>query len=128
VFLGRFVGRWLADAIGLAVPLAVAILAMQLPALSGEYAAAPPQVSDAARRDIDQREDSARGYYRLPPGAEDDLLRALREKEPSNAEGLARSLERQRDLRAAYDRIEAAAWRSAPPPQSTAPSGSPPAR
>ena len=104
----RFLGRWLADAIGLALPLACALLAMQLPALTSDYAAALLQVSTDARRDIDQREDAARSYYRLPAGTDDALLPALRDKEPSNADALARSLARQRDLRAAYDRIDAA--------------------
>ncbi len=111
----RFIGRWLADAIGLALPLACAVVAMQLPAITSDYAAALLQISNDARRDIDQREDAARSYYHLPAGTDDELRQALQDKEPANAAALARSLDRQRDLRGAYEHLEATSPLLRPP-------------
>ena len=60
-----FLGRWFSDALSLALSLAGALVLMQAPALSHEYAAALAQVADAQTRDIGAREATARSYYRL---------------------------------------------------------------
>ena len=103
-----FIARWLSDAIRLALPLAFAVAAMQVPALTHDYAAALLQVAKNGRRDIDQREMSARQFYHLEADTDEALIAALRPMEPSNAQGLAVSLDRTRALQAAYDRIRAA--------------------
>jgi hypothetical protein len=102
-----FVGRWLSDAIRLAFALGFAIVAIQLPALTSDYAAALLQVSNDLRRDIDQREQAARGYYQLPASDEDTMIREIAGHEPSNAQSLRVSLGRCQVLRTAYDRIVA---------------------
>ena len=104
----RFVARWLADTLQLALPLAFAIVAMQLPAFTNEYTAALLQVTSDAQRDIDQRETAARSYYNLPSGTDDQLIEGLRTREPSNAESLSRSIAHGRELKAAWARITAA--------------------
>jgi hypothetical protein len=123
----RFFSRWFAEVLSLSLCLTGAVLAMQAPALTREYAAALRQVAQDARRDIDAREATARAYYRLaPPAAVDSrpdaptdaprdvsgdeaLIAALRQFEPANAQGLAKSLAHMQRLQEAYDRIAATA-------------------
>jgi Protein of unknown function (DUF2937) len=100
-------GRWLSHSVSTALALALGILAMQAPAFTREYAAALLQVATDARRDIDQREDSARQFYGISASQDDDLVGALKSREPSNAETLARSIGRAADLRAAEESIAA---------------------
>jgi hypothetical protein len=102
-----FIARWLLDAIRLGLPLAFAVTAMQVPALTHDYAAALLQIADAGQRDIDQREASARQFYHLKADTDAALIAALQPLEPSNARTLAVSVDRARMLRTAYDRIVA---------------------
>ncbi len=107
--MAGFIARWLSDTIRLALSLGLAFMAMQIPALTHEYAVAILQVAGDARRDIDQREASGRQFYHLPPSETDeDIIAALRPVEPSNAQTLAASVERARVLQATYDRINSA--------------------
>jgi hypothetical protein len=89
----------------MALALASAILAMQAPAFTREYASALLQVAQDSRRDVEQRKASARQFYNIT--AEDDaqFIQALKPFEPSNAETLALSLERTEVLRSAQERI-----------------------
>lgn len=103
-----FIARWLSDAIRLSLSLAFAVAAMQVPALTHDYAAALLQVAEDGRRDIDQREASARQFYSLKADTDEALITALQPLEPSNAQTLAVSVDRTRTLRAAYNRIRAA--------------------
>ena len=105
----RFVGRWLSDALRLGLSLSIALAAMQLPALAHDYAAALLQVAEDGRRDIAQREATARRFYPSAGDTDESVIAALRPVEPSNAQALAASVERTRALRAAYDRVEATA-------------------
>ena len=107
--MAGFAARWLSDALRLALPLALALAAMQVPALAHGYAAALLQIAEDARRDIEQRKASARQFYRGAGEADEAVIAALRAVEPSNAQALAASVERARALRAAHDRIRAAA-------------------
>lgn len=100
-----FMARWLSDAIGLVCALACAVLAMQLPALTRDYMSALLQISQDARRDIDQREASARQYYHITDTTDAQVVAALKEHEPSNAVTLQESLDRAGALQAAYNRI-----------------------
>ena len=102
-----FVGRWLSEAISLGLSLGFAFAAIQVPALTRDYKTALLQVAEDVRHDVDQREASARHFYNLSAATDEDVIQALRPFEPSNAEGLAASLGRARNLHAAYDRIEA---------------------
>jgi hypothetical protein len=106
--MAGFIARWLSDTIRLGLALVLALAAMQIPALAHAYTTALLQIAENARRDIEQRKDAARQYYRLPSGMDQEVIAALRQAEPSNAEGLAVSIERARALRTAYDRITAA--------------------
>ena len=105
--MAGFLGRWLSDAVRLGLSLALALAAMQLPALAHEYAAALLQVAVEGRRDIDQREASARRFYPAAGETDESVIAALRPVEPSNAQALEVSVERTRILRDAYDRLEA---------------------
>ncbi len=98
-------GRWLSDAISMTGALAFAILAMQAPAFTHEYASALLQVSQDSQRDIEQRKASARQFYTIIAENDDQFIAALRRFEPSNAETLALSLGRERALHTAYERI-----------------------
>ncbi|HZU75877.1 MAG TPA: DUF2937 family protein [Dehalococcoidia bacterium] len=106
--MAEFIAHWLSDALRLGLPLAFAIAAMQVPALTHDYAAALLQVAKDGQRDIDQREASARQFYHLKADTDEVLIKALQPLEPSNAQTLAMSVERTRTLRAAYNRIQAA--------------------
>src|SRR5829696_1586584 len=106
--MAGFVARWLSDALRLALPLALALAAMQVPALAHGYAAALLQIAEDARRDIEQRKAAARRFYRGAGDADEAVIAALRAVEPANAQALAASVERARAFRAAHDRIEAA--------------------
>src|SRR5690348_6290668 len=101
--------RWLSESISIALALAFAVLAMQAPAFTREYAAALLQVAQDARRDIDQRMASARQFYGIKAAGDGPFVEALQSYEPSNAETLALSLQRTRTLQGAHDRIAAAA-------------------
>ena len=103
-----FLARWLSDALHLGLALALALAAMQVPALAHQYAAALLQIAEDARRDIEQRKTSARRFYRAAGETEEAVVAALRAVEPSNAEALEASVQRARALRAAHERIEAA--------------------
>lgn len=103
-----FLARWLSDALHLGLGLALALAAMQVPALAHQYAAALLQISEDARRDIEQRKAAARQFYRSAGETDEAVIAALRPVEPSNAQALEASVGRARALRAAYDRIEAA--------------------
>lgn len=100
-----FIGRWLGNAVNITFALLLAIIAMQAPAFTSDYAAALLQVTKDSRRDIEQREASARRFYPLTAKSDDELVAALRPFEPSNAETLALSLDRARRLKDAYDKI-----------------------
>ncbi|HJS85633.1 MAG TPA: DUF2937 family protein [Acetobacteraceae bacterium] len=106
--MGGFIARWVSDAIRLALSLAFAVAAMQVPALTHDYAAALLQIANDERRDIDQRAAAARQFYHLKADTDEALIAALKPLEPSNAQGLAVSVDRTRTLRTGYDRIEAA--------------------
>ena len=98
---------WLLHSIRLAAALGLAVLAMQAPAVTREYQAALLQLVRSSDQEIAEREDSAHRFYGIAP-AEDKgrFLAQLRAVEPSNAETLAAALDRERSLRASYDRIE----------------------
>ncbi len=104
--MAGFLGRWLSDALRFGLSLALALAAMQLPALAHQYAAALLQVAEDGRRDIEQRKTSARHFYPAVGETDDAVIAALRPVEPSNAQALEASVERTRALRAAYDRLE----------------------
>lgn len=101
----KLIGRWLSRGLGLALALLCGVLAMQAPAFTHAYASALLQVASDARRDIDQREDSARRYYGIAAEDEVGIVVALQAHEPSNAETLARSIAHASRLGAAYARI-----------------------
>jgi len=98
---------WLLYSIRLAAALGLAVLAMQAPAVTREYQAALLQLVRSSDQEIAEREASAQRFYGIAP-AEDEgrFLAQLRAVEPSNAETLAAALDRERSLRASYDRIE----------------------
>jgi hypothetical protein len=104
----RFIGHWLSDSIRFGLGLALALAALQVPALTHAYATALLQVAEGTRRDIDQRKDVARQYYRwaeaLPDAA---AVEALRPLEPANAEGLSASIAREDLLRRTHGRLMA---------------------
>jgi hypothetical protein len=106
--MAGFVGRWLSDALRLGLPLVLALLAMQVPALAHSYAATLLQIAEDARRDIEQRKASARRFYRDAGDSDEAVIAALRPVEPANAQALVVSVERAGAFRAAYDRIQAA--------------------
>lgn len=104
----RFVAHWLADAVRLLCMLAGGLLAMQVPAITHEYAVALLQVAQDARRDIDQRTADARRYYRLAPDADEQaVIQALRPVEPSNAAMLSASVSRAAALAGTHAAITA---------------------
>ncbi len=105
--MARFLGRWLSDALRLGLSLALALAAMQLPALAHQYAAALLQVAEDGRRDIEQRKASARSFYHMVGETDEAVIAALRPVEPSNAQALEASVERTHVLRTAYDHLEA---------------------
>ena len=79
---------------------------MQAPAVTREYQAALLQLVRSSDKDIAERKASAERFYNIPTENEDRFLARLRAVEPSNAETLAAALDRQRGLRASYERIE----------------------
>src|SRR5205807_5772562 len=102
-----FLAAWLLHSVRLAAALAVALLAMQAPAITREYRAALLQLVRSSDQEIDQRKASAQRFYGIAPGEDEGrFLAQLREVEPSNAETLSAALERERSLQASYDRIE----------------------
>lgn len=102
----RFLGTWLSHSLATALALVLGIVAMQAPAFTRDYAGALLQVAAELRHDIDQREDSARQFYGIAIMEDEAFIKALRAREPSNAESLARSLDRARNLQTAYERID----------------------
>jgi hypothetical protein len=105
----QFIAHWLGDAIRLFCMLAGALLLMQAPALTHAYAVSLLQVSQDARRDIDQRQADARRHYNLPEDAGDQaVIDALRPVEPSNAVTLAQSVARAAMFTDTHSRIAAA--------------------
>jgi hypothetical protein len=98
---------WLAYSIRLAVALGLALLAMQAPAVTREYQAALLQLVRSSGEEIAQRKASAQRFYGIAASEDEGrFLAQLRAVEPSNAETLAAALDRERSLRASYDRIE----------------------
>ena len=112
--MAGFLGRWLSDALRLALSLVLALGAMQLPAVAHQYGAALLQVAEDGRRDIEQRKTSARRFYPVVGETDEAAITALRPVEPSNAQALEASVERTRVLRAAHDRLEATSPLSRP--------------
>lgn len=100
-------GRWFSQSLNLVLALLFALTAMQAPALTHEYLTTLSQVADAAKQDIEQRKASARQFYPITTDDNDQFVQALKAYEPSNAQTLALSIEKERALRAAYDRISA---------------------
>lgn len=103
----RFLKRWLSHSVRLALALVLAIIAMQAPAFTHDYTTALLQVGADGRRDVDQREATARQYYALQAGDDAALIAALRAHEPANAEALARSVDRVNAIAAARGHIDA---------------------
>ncbi len=98
---------WFAYSIRLAAALALALLAMQAPAVTREYQAALLQLVRSSGQEIAQRKASAQRFYGIASGEDEGrFLAQLRAVEPSNAETLAAALDRERSLRESYDRIE----------------------
>jgi hypothetical protein len=102
----RFLKRWLSHSVRLALALVLAVLAMQAPGFTHDYATALLQVGADARRDVDQREAAARQYYSLPGGDDAVLIQALQAHEPANAQALTMSVDRVTALQAARGHIE----------------------
>jgi hypothetical protein len=105
--MAGFVARWLSDALRVGLPLALALAAMQIPALAHGYATALLQIAEDARRDIEQRKATAKQFYRAAGDTDEAVIAALRTVEPANAQALTASVERARALRVAHDRIQA---------------------
>lgn len=101
----RLITCWLSRGLGLGFALLCGILAMQAPAFTDAYGTALLQVAADARRDIDQREDSARQYYGIAAREDGAVVDALKAREPSNAESLARSIAHAERLGEAYGKI-----------------------
>ncbi|MBC9176404.1 DUF2937 family protein [Pseudoroseomonas ludipueritiae] len=102
----RFIAGWLSDSIRFGLGLALALAALQLPALTHAYTAALLQVAEGTRRDIDQRKEIARQHYRWNEALADAAaVDALRPLEPANAEGLAASMRREELLRDSHRRL-----------------------
>lgn len=102
-----FLAGWLLQSIRLAAALGLALVAMQAPAVTREYQAALLQLVRSSDQEIAQRKASAERFYGIAPGEDEGrFLAQLRAVEPSNAETLAAALDRQRGLRASYERIE----------------------
>jgi Protein of unknown function (DUF2937) len=101
----RFLKRWLADWLTLALALVFGVATLQAPGLAHDYAAALLQVSREARRDIEQRIVSARQFYAIAPADDAAFLEALRKVEPSNAETLGVAMDRTQRIELAYGRI-----------------------
>ena len=83
-------------------------LVVQAPAVTRECQAALLQLVRSSRQEIAQRKESTLRFYGAVPGEnEEQCLARLRAVEPPNAETFAAALDRQRSLRASYERIEA---------------------
>jgi hypothetical protein len=106
--MAGFIGRGLADALRLALPLTLGLMLMQLPALAHAYSVALLQIAEATRSDIEQRKAAVRRYYRDAGESDEAVIGTLRRVEPSNADGLAASVAKARAFAAAHARIEAA--------------------
>jgi hypothetical protein len=102
-----FFVSWLLYSIRLAAALGIAVVAMQAPAITREYQAALLQLVRSSDQEIAQRRASAQRFYGIAPEEDEQrFIAQLRAVEPSNAETLSATLERQRSLQASYDRIE----------------------
>jgi Protein of unknown function (DUF2937) len=98
---------WLLHSIRLSAALGMALLAIQAPAMTREYQAALLQLVRSSDQEIAQRRASAQRFYGIEPGEDERrFLSQLRAVEPSNAETLAAAIDRQRGLKASYDRID----------------------
>ena len=96
---------WLLHSIRLAAALGLALVTMQAPAVTREYQAALLQLVRSSDQEITQRKASAQRFYGIAQGEDEGrFLAQLRAVEPSNAETLAAALDRQRGLRASYER------------------------
>ena len=101
-----FLAGWLLHSIRLAAALGLALVAMQAPAVTREYQAALLQLVRSSDQEIAQRKTSAQRFYGIAEGEDEGrFLAQLRAVEPSNAETLAAAFDRQRSLRASYERI-----------------------
>jgi hypothetical protein len=103
----RFLADWVSNSLITSAALAGAIVAMQAPALTREYAGTLLQLAQDSRQDVDQRMASARQHYAIPEGSDAQLVERLRGVEPSNAETLAWSIDRSSTFAEAYSRIAA---------------------
>lgn len=104
----RFIEGWLSDSIRFGLGLMLALAALQLPALTHAYTTALLQVAEGTRRDIEQRKEVARQYYRwAETGGDAAVVEALRPVEPANADGLSASITRENQLRESHDRLMA---------------------
>src|SRR5438477_8782301 len=100
-----FLAGWLFHSIRLAAALGLALVTMQAPAVTREYQAALLQLVRSSDQEIAQRKASAQWFYGIAPSDDEGrFLAPLRAVEPSNAETLAAALDRQRGLRASYNR------------------------
>jgi len=99
-------GAWLLHSVRRAAALGMAIVAMQAPAVTREYQAALLQLVRSSGEDIARRKASAQRFYDIPIENEERFMARLRAVEPSNAETLAGAVEREKSLRASYERIE----------------------
>jgi hypothetical protein len=102
-----FFREWISGSLVTGAALAGAIVAMQAPALTREYAGALLQLAQDSRQDVEQRMASARQYYAIREGSDTEVIERLKAVEPSNAETLALSVERSRTFAEAYARIDA---------------------
>ena len=101
-----FLAGWLLHSIRLGAALGLALVAMQAPAVTREYQAALLQLVRSSDQEIAQRKTSAQRFYGIAEGEDEGrFLAQLRAVEPSNAETLAAAFDRQRSLRASYERI-----------------------
>ena len=102
-----FLARWLSDALHLGLALALALAAMQVPALAHQYTTALLQITEDARRRISSRGRHQRGGFTVQQARRTRRsFAALQAVEPSNAGG-ARGVGAARPCPpVAYDRIE----------------------
>jgi len=100
------VRRLLSHSLALAAALAGALLAMQAPAVTRDYAAALLQTAREMRQDIDQRIATARRVHAIAATDEAGVIAALAPIEPANAASLRQSTDRAHDLYSAYRRLD----------------------
>ena len=98
--------RLLSHSLALAAALALALLAMQAPAVTHDYAAALLQIAREMRDDVDQRIATARRVHAIAAADEDGVIAALGPTEPANAASLRQSIDRLHHIEAAYRRLD----------------------